>query len=150
MKNLSRFEYKIGPNSCEFILPIRTVSEMNCTKHWRVKATRHKAQKNETTKAMIPIRNMISLPCKILVVRHGPRFLDAHDNLPASQKYIIDAICENITGNFIPGRADNYSEFTFKYDQIKSKKIFTKVVLEFPENANYMLYQNLVAPVAKI
>lgn len=71
----------------------------------------------------------ISLPCEILLTRISSRFLDAHDNLPGSFKFIVDQIARFIFEKEInekglirtAGLFDNDSRITWKYAQQKGK-----------------------------
>lgn len=108
-------------------LPIQTKSEANCFEHWTVKHARHKAQQRLVSHALKPHLSIIRLPCRITLTRLAPRFLDKHDNLPMSFKYITDCICSIITGNYVSGRADSDDRIEICYDQIKSKEYGIKI-----------------------
>jgi hypothetical protein len=101
-------------------LPIRTVSEANCFESWQKKHGRHKDQKSIVALGINPLRDKIKLPCKIMLTRFAPDFLDPFDNLPMSFKYIVDAVCAIITGNYVAGRADSDKRITIACDQVKS------------------------------
>lgn len=123
----SSTEAKLGMKTevCEkrvvLTIPLRTKSEANCFEHWRLKHKRHKAQQSAVALALKPVRSKIQLPCKILLTRIAPNKLDKHDNLPMSFKYIVDACCAIITGNFTSGKADSDERISIAYDQIDSK-----------------------------
>lgn len=109
-------------------LPIKTISELNCSEHWTQKHKRHKSQKRTVELILNPVRINIQLPCHIHLIRYAPGKLNRHDNLPASMKYIVDACCAIITGDFRPGRADDDEErISISYDQIKSSQYAVKV-----------------------
>jgi len=112
-------------------LPLKTVSEANCSEHWRVKSKRHKQQQffirslfnNETQK--------IPLPCIVKMIRISPRSLD-DDNLTMAFKWIRDEIsecllpqtkkvCVSRKGKFIEikGRADSDNRIKWQYAQEK-------------------------------
>lgn len=112
-------------------LPLKTVSEANCTQPWRTRHKRHKAQKNAVFFAFLEVKHLVKLPCTLTFVRHAPKFLDKHDNLPMSQKWLCDALCAEITGEYRPGLADNSDEIEIKYDQIKSSVYGVKIIIEF-------------------
>lgn len=134
-------------NSIEIGAPILTCSEANGgrkravkrfggtiykTEHWSDKAKRHKKQKG-LIRMMLTVartRDFIRLPCKITLTRYATRKLDRFDNLPMSLKYILDAVCEVITGDYVPGRADSHEGLQVEYDQITSKQYFVKVKIE--------------------
>lgn len=102
-------------------LPIRTKSEANCFEPWRVKHARHKDQQRIVALGLKPLRDHIHLPCKITLTRFAPDELDVFDNLPMSFKYIVDAVCAIITGNYIAGKADSDKRISISCDQVKSK-----------------------------
>jgi hypothetical protein len=119
----------------DVFLPIVTVSEANgykkpcirkgrlCyrTEHWTDKHKRHKRQKYAVKLMLNPLKCSISLPCTIILTRHAPRKLDKFDNLPMSLKWVLDAICEIITGDNRPGRADSHEGISVVYEQVNSK-----------------------------
>jgi hypothetical protein len=101
-------------------LPIRTVSEANCFEPWQVKHGRHKEQKRLVALGLNPLKGKVRLPCTIMLTRFAPDELDAFDNLPVSFKYIVDAVCAIITGNYVAGRADSDKRISITCDQVKS------------------------------
>ena len=102
-------------------LPIRTVSEANNFEPWRVKHCRHKEQQRIVAIGLKPLRDKIKLPCKIVLTRFAPDFLDVFDNLPMSFKYIVDAVCAIVTGEYRAGKADGDKRITLGCDQKKSE-----------------------------
>lgn len=98
-------------------LPIRTVSEANNFDHWTKKHKRHRRQQKTLALILNPVKSSITLPCHIKLTRIAPKKLDKWDNLPMSLKYILDACCAIITGDFRPGRADDNESITVSYDQ---------------------------------
>ncbi len=132
----------IEPNKVEFFVPIITKSESNTiavkkkngkytTEHWTQAHKRHKKQKNAVFWAFLEVRQFVKLPCKIKYTRYAPRELDVFGNLPTSLKYVHDALCEEITGDYRPGRADSDKRISVSCDQIKSKIQGVKVIIEF-------------------
>jgi hypothetical protein len=117
-----RANFVITGERLVFELPLRTKSEANCFEHWTKKHKRHQGQRLAISQAIFPVRGQIPLPCKILLTRLAPKTLDKHDNLPMSFKYIVDAICSIITGNYKPGKADGDERISINYDQIISKE----------------------------
>ena len=83
-------------------LPLQTVSEANCFEHWTKKHERHKAQQRMVALALNPLKEKIKLPCKVMLIRFAPDDLDAFENLPMSFKYIVDAVCSILTGDYRP------------------------------------------------
>lgn len=102
-------------------LPIRTVSEANCFDPWKKKYARHKDQQRIVAVGLNPLKAIIRLPCKIMLTRFAPESLDTFDNLPMSFKYIVDAVCAIITGEYRAGKADSDKRLTIACDQVKSK-----------------------------
>jgi hypothetical protein len=134
-----------GDGWIEITMPIITVSEANggaktaykkngktCykTEHWTEKLTRHRRQKGSVALLLRPHREGISMPCHITLTRYAPRKLDKFDNLPMSMKYILDAICEIITNDYTPGRADSHEGLSVAYDQVISKEYGVKVKIQ--------------------
>ena len=122
---------EIGEGFALLTLPIRTVSEANCSEHWTKKHKRHRLQQKALTLALNPIKRQIKLPCHIEMVRYAPRKLDKHDNLPISMKYILDSCCAILTGDFRPGRADDDERISISYDQVISKEYGVKIKFSF-------------------
>lgn len=127
---------KTGLNFVELMLPMVTVSEANggakkSTKkngktiyqaeHWSEKATRHRKQKSLVAYMLNPHKDKLSLPCLIEFTRYAPKKLDRFDNLPMSLKYVLDSVCEAVTGDYRPGRADDTEEIDVNYKQVISK-----------------------------
>ena len=137
---------KKGDNWIEITLPLHTASEANGgvkkayknrkgktvykAEHWTEKHRRHRLQKGSVFLALRPHRKMLHLPCKITLTRYAPRALDRFDNLPMALKYILDAICEVITGDMRPGHADAHAGFEVTYKQVKSKNYGVKIKIE--------------------
>jgi len=103
-----------------FDIPLRTKSEANCFEPWPVRHRRHSEQKRLVGTFLNPHRGLFRLPCRVVLTRFAPHELDVFDNLPASFKYIVDAICAIITGNYIAGRADGDKRISISCDQVKS------------------------------
>lgn len=108
-------------------LPIRTKSEANCFEPWRVKYLRHKKQQQLVAFVLRPLRDKLQLPCQIILTRYAPTLLDKFDNLPMSFKYIVDAVCAIITGNYVAGKADSDERISISCDQVKSKDYGIKI-----------------------
>ena len=132
-------------NVVEVIVPVITVSEANGGRkkklkisgttlykgeHWGDKQRRHKKQKSKVAYFLNPHQSKLSLPCHIFLTRFAPRKLDKFDNLPMSLKYILDAICEIITQDFRPGRADNTDKINVTYAQVNSKEYAVKITIQ--------------------
>lgn len=135
-----------GENCVIVTLPIVTVSEANGGpkktvkrngktyykgEHWTDKHKRHKKQKGLVGMMLRKYSKDLKLPCLITLTRYAPSKLDRFDNLPMSMKWILDAVCEIITGDYRPGRADDNEEIDVKYKQITSKEYGVKIVIEY-------------------
>jgi hypothetical protein len=112
-------------------LPIRTVSELNCSENWRKKNDRHKEQRRSVSLMVGPLKEKIPVPCHMHLLRYAPRMLDAHDNLPGSLKYVVDACCAIITGDYRPGKADADKRISFSYGQEKCSEYGVKIEFTF-------------------
>ncbi len=135
----------IGDRQITLILDLHTCSEaqtlLSSTRfykngkpkpeHWTERSDRHKLQKKKVFFALVNCKEIIKLPCIIKYTRYAPGFLDEHDNLRISGKYVIDQCCAEITGDHRPGRADSNKGFTFLYDQVKSKKYYVKIEISW-------------------
>lgn len=111
-------------------LPIKTVSESNCSEHWAIKRKRHKQQQFFVRMLLNSSKPEITLPCKITLTRISSRLLD-DDNLVSSLKYIRDEIAAYIHPEKIikckknkliyenKGHADNDKNITWSYSQEK-------------------------------
>lgn len=120
---------QVGENWVEISLPLVTVSEANGgakrrvsriknkvtqkvtkSEHWTDKHRRHKKQKGAVALLLKPLRSRLKLPCHITLTRYAPNKLGKFYNLPMAFKWILDAICEVITGDYRPGLADDIIE----------------------------------------
>lgn len=134
-----------GEDWIKLMLPVFTASEANggvkksyirngkkCYKgeHWTDKHRRTKLQKGTTFMMLRPYASMLKLPCKLILTRFAPRTLDKRDNLPMSLKYILDAVCAVITGDYRPGRADSSEEIDVIYNQVVSKEYGVMVEIQ--------------------
>lgn len=115
-------------------LPLRTVSEANCFEHWSKKYKRHRIQQRTVAVFLKPLRDKITLPCKIVFTRISPILLDKHDNLPMSFKYIVDAVCAIITANYISGKADSDARIDIAYNQIQSPEYGVKIEISMNDH----------------
>lgn len=134
-----------GEGWIKLMLPIFTASEANggvkksyikngkkCYKgeHWTDKHRRTKIQQGTIYMMLRPYSKMFKLPCKVNLTRYAPKTLDKRDNLPMSLKYVVDAICAVITGDYRPGRADSSDEIDVIYNQIVSKEYGVMVEIQ--------------------
>ncbi len=111
-------------------IPIRTVSEMNCSEHWQVKHKRHKRQKYYVQLALRSALNGVSPPCIITLTRMSPQKCD-FDNMVCSLKYVLDAICDLLNPGLAPGRADGDERITVSYAQEKSRIHAIRVTIDY-------------------
>jgi hypothetical protein len=100
---------------------IRTVSELNSSQHWAMKAKRHKQQKYTVWKYYKFKNPKVDLPCLIVFTRYSIQTMD-FDNLAGSFKWILDQVCECITPGLAIGRADGNPKIKVEYLQQKRKK----------------------------
>lgn len=127
----------------EWQMLINTISEMNSTEHFLVKAKRHKSQQFFTRMAFNHYCKEVKLPCEVKLIRLGSKFLD-DDNLPCSMKYVRDELAECLipaSGGFyrtkkgktraIKGKADNDPRIAWKYDQQISKLKGVRVEISY-------------------
>ncbi len=136
---------EFGDDWLEIYAPIFTASEANggvkksfvrngktCYKseHWTEKQRRHRLQKGTIALLLRPIISHIKMPCLVKLTRYAPRKLDKFDNLPMSMKYILDSVCEMITKDMRPGRADSHEGLEVQYDQIVSSEYGVKIRIE--------------------
>ena len=129
--NEKTFALQVGENCISCILPIRTISEGNCFEHWKKKHARHKQQRRAVLLALGPHRDKLRLPCTVTLTRYAPRKLDAKDNLPMSFKYLSDSVADVLVPGKAAGRADDDERINWKFDQVKSKKYFININIEF-------------------
>jgi hypothetical protein len=108
-------------------LPLQTKSEANSFEPWRIKHARHKDQQRIVALGLNSIKDCIKMPCRIMLTRLAPDQLDKFDNLPMSFKYIVDAICSIITGDFRAGRADSDERISIACDQVKSSEYGVRI-----------------------
>lgn len=112
-------------------LPLKTVSEANCFEPWQKKHGRHKDQQRIVALALNPLKSHIRMPCKIMLTRFAPNHLDVFDNLPMSLKYIVDAVCAIITGEYRAGKADGDKRISIACDQVKSEAYGVRITVTY-------------------
>lgn len=111
----------------EWILPIKTVSELNSCEHWSKKYQRRKNQgyiifyewKNDPPS--------LSFPIHIVLTRLSTRMLDVGDNLPSAFKAIRDMLANLIFPGLPSGQADSDDRITWEYKQEKAKGYNVKI-----------------------
>lgn len=129
-RRLVSASFRILPQgTVELIVPLITISEANISEHWTKKSARHKRQKQIIKAYYLMIKEPISLPCNMTLIRLAPRRLD-FDNLTISLKWICDSLCEELTGNYVPGRADGDERIHITYDQEISKEYGVKIIFD--------------------
>jgi hypothetical protein len=130
-KALINAKSEVYENKVILDLPLQTISEANCFEHWTKKHKRHKAQQRIVACALKPHRDKVKLPCRIMLTRFAPDELDRFENLPMSFKYIVDAVCAIITGDYRPGKADGDKRISLACDQVKSKEYGIRIEISF-------------------
>ncbi len=143
-ESLLKLSSQVGQDWVELTLPILTVSEANGgrkkktrragkivfkNEHWTDAHKRHKKQKGMVALMLRRHRKMLRLPCHITFTRYAPDKLDRLDNLPMAFKWILDAVCEIITGDYRPGRADDTEEIDATFKQVHSKEYGVKILI---------------------
>lgn len=98
-------------------LPLKTISEANCSQHWTVKSKRHKQQQFFVRALFNRQQNPISLPCCVKMIRLGSRLLDAEENLPMAFKWVKD----EISACLIPEKRKFYKDKKGKLREIKGR-----------------------------
>lgn len=113
-------------------LPIKTVSEANCSEHWTIKAKRHKYQKRIIW--LWSLQNnikAITLPVTIRLTRLAPgNGLDEEDNLRMAFKWIKDYVADQILPGLAPGRADGDKRIKWEYAQEKSNIMKIRIEIQ--------------------
>lgn len=117
-------------NNMKWDIPLKTVSEMNCSQHWTVKSKRHRYQKLAMKTVMKKDIENVKLPCHIKITRKSPGMLD-FDNLCASQKYVLDSICDMLIPGLPPGRADGDPRISVSYFQERARKHSLTIEIEY-------------------
>lgn len=123
-------------------LPLKTVSEANCSEHWTIKSKRHRQQQFFIRSIFAKEKKEITLPCTVYMVRLSPRLLD-DDNLLSAFKWIRDEISEcllpdkkkvYLTKNGkirkVYGRCDDDPRIKWIYGQAKSKKTGIRIEIK--------------------
>jgi len=104
-------------SNTDFMLPIRTVSEMNDRGHWGARVRRKHLQQAEVAAAMQ--NNLkgrkVQLPCVVKLTRVGVRRMDG-DNAQSSLKFVRDAIAQKL------GADDGSDLIKWEYAQIHGAK----------------------------
>lgn len=130
--------------SKSFELPIKTVSEANCTEHWTTKSKRHKSQAFFVRMAFLQYIEQVTLPVTITMTRCASRELDS-DNLQMAFKWIRDELSELVISDKVVrtyqsksgrtievrGRNDCHIDITWNYKQEKRKKNGIIIVFDF-------------------
>jgi hypothetical protein len=109
----------------DWLLPIKTVSEANTKGHWTAGYKRHKLQKMWLRGTFLSNRPEITLPCHIILTRHGTKM--DYDNLLSAMKYIRDEIAAQIKPGLAPGRADEGDDITWEYKQKPQRKVELRI-----------------------
>lgn len=123
-----------------FDLPIRTISEANCSEHWTKSSRRHKEQQF-VIRLLFNKIGRVKLPCVINLVRLAPRLLD-DDNLRSAFKWIRDEIAECLFPDKkktyvhkgkvcqVRGMNDSNELVTWQYGQEKNRLTGIRIEIE--------------------
>ncbi len=119
-------------------ITINTVSEANCSEHWRSKSERHRRQKWVIKQWGLQnnITGTIPLPCTIKLTRLAPKQLDEDDNLRMSVKYIKDYIADQLIPGLAAGRADGDKRITWAYSQEKHPILKLRIEISLEDQSN--------------
>ena len=121
-------------------LPLKTMSEANCSEHWTDKSKRHKTQQLFIRSLFNGETRDIPMPCEISLIRVSPRFLDEEENLPMAFKWIKDEIGACLFPEKIvfyqkkngkiacnKGHSDSDPRVKWKYSQEKAKRLGIRI-----------------------
>lgn len=118
--------------SIDFMVPLRTISELNAREHWT--ATYKRRQDEEQIVAVAMQNNLrgrqVEMPCVVKLTRIAPRRLDSHDNLRSSFKATADFISRKLGVN------DGDGSITWEYDQIAGQAKHYAVKVEIRSQLN--------------
>ncbi len=125
-------------------LPIKTVSEANCSEHWTKKSRRHRQQQHFVRLSYLSHVKEISLPCHVTMTRLATRMLDKEDNLPMSMKWIKDELAECIIQpkeqvykdkkgkmRVLKGRCDDDPRIIWHYAQEKNPICSVRIEIDY-------------------
>ncbi len=123
-------------------VPIKTVSEANCSEHWQTKSKRHNGQQRLIHLILGSDLKKIALPCTIRLTRLATREMD-EDNLFLAFKWIKDQICADIfpekvvsytnklgQSNKNKGFTDNDKRIKWEYSQEKRRLLGIRIEVE--------------------
>ena len=99
-----------------FLVNFKVLSPNVSNDRW-TKAKIVKGQKRAIWAYLNSTEKIISLPCRVILTRHGIKHMD-FDNLVASFKHVRDAIADYIHPGLKPGQADDDPNITWVYDQV--------------------------------
>jgi len=123
-------------------IPLKLVSEANCSQHWTKKNKRHKQQKMIVKSYLYSYMpayhdclNVMGAKVIITLTRSSPRQFDS-DNLQSSFKWIRDTIAGWLTNTDVPGWADNDARITWIYEQKKTTNKEHYITIQI-ENTSY-------------
>lgn len=124
-------------------LPLKTVSESNCSEHWTKKSKRHRQQQFFIRSLFSKEDSVIPIPCIITLTRVSQRALDAEENLPMAFKWIKDeigaclfpeklVIYKKKNGKLAAnkGHADSDDRVQWRYAQEKGKRLGIRIEIE--------------------
>lgn len=104
-------------NKISWFLPIKTVSEANRSEHWTKSSKRHKQHQFFVRQLFMAHKPHIELPCRVEMIRIGPRYLDREENLPMAFKWIKD----EISACLLPDKRKFYIDKKGKKRELKGR-----------------------------
>src|SRR5208283_881557 len=109
-----------------YLIPIKTISEANCSEPWPKKHKRHRRQRN-FIRLYVPTMPLgPSEMVSVTLTRLSPKQLDS-DNLVISLKWIRDAVADRLVPGLKPGHADSDPRITWHYAQRKHPKYAVEI-----------------------
>jgi len=109
-------------------IPMKLPSLANLAGSW--KANYYSNKKKKELIRLVLTQNEYRLPCHVIITRVSPRMLDSIDNLPASVKFVIDAVADYLIPGLRPGRADGDKRLSFEVKQEKGCPREQALILE--------------------
>jgi hypothetical protein len=96
------------------LIPLKTVNELNRHEHFRTRHNRSVWQRDAIAYALrASLRPFVGVPVTVTLTRIAPSSgLDAHDGLPSSMKFVVDALAE-----LLGEKNDRDPRYAWRYGQ---------------------------------